>query len=98
MLRGFNIYFACCFYPDDDNLGMNGIFRNFNKNDFNLFFGGQFQKAWMTNLDPEFRRMEKVNPNYNRFVMKYHNECHRMVMPCGELLSLDADPDEEEII
>ena len=97
-LRGFNIYFVSCFYPEDDNLSMNSIFRNFNKDDFSLLFGGQFNKQWITSLTPEFKRMEKVNPNYNRMIMKYHNECHRLVMPCGELLSATQDPDEEEII
>lgn len=97
-LKGFNIYFAGCFYPDDESLSINNIFRSFNKDDFSLFFGGQFHKQWITNILPEFKRMEKPNPNYNRFVMKYHNECHRMVMPCGELLEASGDPDEQDII
>ena len=42
--------------------------------------------------------MEKINPNYNRFLMRYRSECHKMIMPCGELLTADADPDEQEII
>ena len=98
MLRGFNIYFAGCFYPEDDSISTNRIFRSFSKDDFSLLFGGQFHKQWVTSIPSEFRNMEKVNPNYNRFVMKYRSECHRMVMPCGELISIDADPDEKEII
>lgn len=98
MLKGFNIYFAGCFYPEDEGLSTNRIVRSFNKEDFALLFGGQFHKQWITSIPSEFRSMEKVNPNYNRFVMKYHSECHRMVMPCGELLSADADPDEQEIV
>ena len=97
-LRGFNIYFAACFYPEDENLSVNRIFRSFNKDDFSLLFGGQFQKQWVTPILSEYKKMEKINPNYNRFIMKYRNECHRMVMPCGELLAADADPDELEII
>ena len=97
-LRGFNIYFAGCFYPDDDNLSSSMIFRAFNKDDFSLTFGGQFHKVWNSSLSYEFKKMEKINPNYNRFVMKYHNECHRMVMPCGELIEASSDPDEEAII
>jgi hypothetical protein len=98
MLKGFNIYFAGCFYPEDEGLSTNRIVRSFNKEAFALLFGGQFHKQWITSIPSEFRSMEKVNPNYNRFVMKYHSECHRMVMPCGELLSADADPDEQEIV
>lgn len=97
-LRGFNIYFAGCFYPGDESMITNSAFRNFVKDDFALLFGGQYHKQWLTSLMPELRQMEKVNPNYNRFVMKYHNACHRMVMPCGELLEANADPDEQDIV
>ena len=98
MLRGFNIYFAGCFYPEDGSMSANRVFRSFSKDDFALLFGGQFHKQCVTSVSAEYRSMEKVNPNYNRFVMKYRSECHRMVMPCGELISADADPDEKEII
>jgi hypothetical protein len=30
--------------------------------------------------------------------MKYRNEYHKMVMPCGKLIEANADPDEAEII
>ncbi len=97
-LKGFNVYFAGCFYPEDENQAINATFRSFNKEDFSLLFGGQFQKQWITSLTNEYRSMEKVNPNYNRFVMKYHNDFYRMVMPCGELTTADQDPDDEEIV
>lgn len=97
-LKGFNIYFAAGFYPDDDSLSMSPIFRSFNKEEFSLFFGGQYHKQWMTSLPSDYRRMEKVNPNYNRYIMKYRNEFYKMVMPCGTLIAANADPDEAEII
>lgn len=97
-VKGFNIYFAGCFYPEDDSQSMSNVFRSFNKEDFSLFFGGQFHKQWITALPTEFKRMEKINPDYNRYVMKYHNDFHRMVMPCGQLISADEDPDDVEII
>ena len=97
-LKGFNIYFAGCFYPEDENLSVNSIFRSFNKEDFSLFFGGQFHKQWITSMPSEYRKMEKINPNYNRFIMKYRSEYHQMVMPCGELMEANVDPDEQEII
>lgn len=98
MLRGFNIYFVGGFYPEEESISANRVFKSFSQDDFALIFGGQFHKQWATSLVSEYRRMEKVNPNYNRFVMKYRSECHRMVMPCGELIQADADPDEKEII
>lgn len=97
-LKGFNIYFVSCFYPDDENLSMNAVFRSFNKDDFSLLFGGQFHKQWLTSIPMEYKKMEKINPNYNRFLMKYRGDCHRMIMPCGQLLEAGADPDEQEII
>lgn len=97
-LKGFNIYFAGCFYPNDENKMSNSIFRSFNKEEFSLFFGGQFHKQWITTLPSEFKRMEKINPNYNRYVMKYHSDFYRMVMPCGELVQANEDPDEGDII
>lgn len=98
MLKGFNIYFTGCFYPEDQSLTVNNTFRNFTKDDFSLLFGGQFHKQWLTSIPSEYKRMEKVNPNYNRFIMKYHSESHKMIMPCGELIKADRDPDETEII
>jgi len=97
-LKGFHIYFAGCFYPEDDNLTINGIFRSFNREDFSLLFGGQFHKQWLTPLSMEYKKMEKINPAYNRYLMKYRSDCHRMIMPCGELIEMNADPDEAEII
>ncbi len=98
MLKGFNIYFMACFYPDDESLTVNSMFHSFNKYGFTLLFGGQFHKQWITSLPSEFRRMEKINPNYNRFIMKYRNDYYKMVMPCGTLMTANADPDEAEII
>lgn len=98
MLRGFNVYFVGCFYPEDESISVNRVFRSFCQDDFSLLFGGQFHKQWITSIPSEFRSMEKVNHNYNRFIMKYRNGCYRMVMPCGELISTAIDPDEKEII
>ena len=77
---------------------INNVFRSFSKDAFCMLFGGQFHKQWMTSLLPEYKKMEKINPNYNRFLMKYRGDCHRMIMPCGQLLEANADPDENEII
>lgn len=98
MIRGYNVYFFGCFYPEDDSQTAKPLFKSFTKEDFALLFGGRFQTAWCTALPNEYRRMEKINPRYDRFVMKYHNECHRMLMPCGELKTSTGDPDETEIM
>lgn len=97
-IKGYNVYFIGCFYPEDENHSVDSMFRSFNKNDFSLLFGGQFHKQWITSIATEYRKMEKINPNYNRFVMKYHNDSYKMIMPCGQLITSNGDPDEEEII
>ena len=97
-IKGYNVYFIGCFYPEDDNVSSNTMFRSFMKEDLALLFGGCFNRQWVTAIPSEFKKMEKVNPRYNRFLLKYHNDCHRMIMPCGELISGTNDPDDEEIV
>ena len=98
MIKGYNVYFFGCFYPDDESQTSKPLYRCFTKDDFALLFGGRFDSVWCTALPSEYRRMEKLNPGYDRFLMKYHNECHRMIMPCGELITAFGDPDEGDII
>ena len=97
-IKGYNVYFFGGFYPEDENLSSKVLFRSFAKEDFAMLFGGRYNTVWCTSISGEFKRMEKVNPNYNRFVMKYHSDCVRMIMPCGELLKGSGDPDETEIV
>ena len=97
-IRGYNVYFFGCFYPEDESSTSKPLLRSFTKEDFALLFGGRFNAAWFTSLPSEFKRMEKVNPKYDRFVMKYRNEFYRMIMPCGELITSTGDPDEDDII
>ena len=97
-IKGYNVYFIGCFYPEDENNSINPMLRSFMKEDLALLFGGCFHKEWITAIPSEFKKMEKVNPKYNRFVMKYHNDCYKMIMPCGELVSGTSDPDDEEIV
>ncbi len=97
-IKGYNVYFFGCFYPEDESKTAKPLFRSFMKEDFAMLFGGRFHTAWCTSIPSEYKRMEKVNPRYDRFIMKYHNEVHRMIMPCGELMSSTGDPDENDII
>ena len=97
-IKGYNVYFIGCFYPGDENTPGSAMLRSFMKEDFALLFGGCFNQQWFTTIPPEFKKMEKVNKNYNRFIMKYQNDCYRMIMPCGELISGVSDPDEETIV
>ena len=97
-LMGYNVYFFAGFYPEDESRSTDALFKSFMAEDLALIFGGQFHTAWLTRLPSTFKSMEKVNPNYNRFVLKYHGDSYRMIMPCGELLTASADPDEADIV
>lgn len=97
-IKGYNVYFFGCFYPEDESMSNDPLFKAFAKEDFAMLFGGRFHNQWITSLPSQYKKMESVNPNYNRFIMKYRNETYRMLMPCGELVTSSADPDEAEII
>lgn len=97
-IKGYNVYYIGGFYPGEENASNKPMVRAFMKEDFALLFGGCFNQQWATTIAPEFKKMEKPNPNYNQFVMKYHGDCFRMVMPCGELMTNTNDPDDEEIV
>lgn len=98
--KGYNIYFAGCFYPNEEsNLISNPLMKCFNSDEFFMFFGGQYDKQNVTgSLPMELRRIEQVNPKYDRYMMKYRGEYYTMLMPCGELSDGAAEPDEASII
>ena len=97
--KGYNIYFAAGFYPDDKDIGISQFKKSYNKQEFSLAFGGRYDKQCI--IDPlpmDFRMMDKPNPKYDRFILKYRDELFQMRMPCGELTVVEVDPDEAPII
>ena len=52
----------------------------------------------MTDLPMDYRRIDKMAVQYNRFMLKYRDEYFPMIMPCGELITAPADPEEAAII
>lgn len=97
-IRGYNVYFFGCFYPEDESRSSKPLFKSFSKEDFALLFGGRYSSAWCTQLPSDLRRADKPDPQYDRCVLKYRGECHRLLMPCGELSSAGGDPDDADII
>ena len=97
--KGYNIYFAAGFYPDDKDISTSAFKQSFNKEQFSLLFGGRYDKQnIIDSLPMEFRTMDKPNPKYDRFLFKYRDELFQMRMPCGELVAEEIDPDEASII
>ena len=96
---GYNIYFAAGFYPGDDNaVGGHQIGKNYNKGELLLLFGGRYDKVPMPSLPFEVSKMNLVDPEYNRFLLKYQEVYYPMVMPCGVLEDDGEDPDDAAII
>lgn len=96
---GYNIYFVAGFYPDDGDFSSSDFMKAYNKSGVVLFFGGRMDKQFLvSNIPSEYRRMEKMNPKYDRFVMRYKDDYYAMRMPCGELQTAAEDPDEASIV
>lgn len=97
--KGYNIYFAAGFYPDDKDIGVSLFKKSYNKQEFSLAFGGRYDKQCVIDSLPmDFRMIDKPNPKYDRFILKYRDELFQMRMPCGELSVAEIDPDDAPII
>jgi len=97
-VKGYNIYFLGCAYPEDA-LRTNSMAQKFLQEGHYLFFGGRYNmQGLVTNIPPDMRKIEKVNKLYDRYVMRYRDEWYDMQMPCGKLVYPETSPDEEAII
>ena len=96
---GYNIYFISCFYPEQrDKLSVDPLTKSFADGSLALFFGGQFNNQALINMPMEYRKIDKPQKQYNRFLMQYNGALHPLVMPCGILEEEVLDPDERPII
>lgn len=97
--KGYNIYFAAGFYPEDKDVTASLFKKSYNQQEFSLAFGGRYDKQCVIeSLPMDFRMMDKPNPRYDRFIFKYRDELFQMRMPCGELSVAETDPDDAPII
>lgn len=90
-----NIYAVACFEEDDDKLLENRLlYDGFNPDRNILLLGGKFDKQTLCTLSD----MDggKTLP-YNVGIMHYRYQYHPILMPCGELINIDRDEDEESI-
>lgn len=97
--KGYNMYFLAGFYPEDRDVNTSLFKKSYNKQEFSLAFGGRYDKQCVIDQLPiDFRTMDKSNPKYDRFILKYRDEIYTMRMPCGELTVAEIDPDDAPII
>lgn len=98
-LFGYNIYFAACFYPEDDSkLGSTELMKSYNKDEFQLLFGGRYDKMPLRNTPYDISRINAINQQYHQYLMKYQSTYHSMVMPGCAPNDKPEDPDDAPII
>lgn len=98
-VKGYNIYFLGCFYPNEEGtLSYNSMMKCFNKEENYMLFGGQYDKQNVFDLPMEYRRIECIIPDYNRYIFKYRGQWHAMHMPCGQINNFVGDPEDMSII
>ena len=98
--RGYNIYYTACFLPNEyvKVAAQTSMGECFNPQKFTLLFGGQLDKAGLVVLPKTYMSVTAPAERYNRFVMHYNGKLTGMMMPCGELLKAEEDPDEVAIV
>ena len=98
--RGYNIYYTACFLPNEyvKVAAQTSMGECFNPQKFTLLFGGQLDKAGLVVLPKTYMSVTAPTERYNRFVMHYNGKLTGMMMPCGELLKAEEDPDEVAIV
>ena len=97
--RGYNYYFAGCYYPDDaSSISINPMHSAFNSEGFALLYGGQFHRQGLLSLPMEYRNITKPLKTNQSCVMQYHGELYPLWMPCENEDVSGVDPDEADII
>lgn len=97
-MHGYNIYFAAGFYHTDEIPPNHPMMACYNKEELLLLFGGRYDKCPVKGLPYEVTKLAQVFPDYNHFLLKYQDNFHSLVMPCGKLTEEAGDPDETPIL
>lgn len=97
-MRGYNIYFAAGFYPNDEEIAKHKLMPYYNQDEFVLLSGGRYDKILIKNIPYQITKIDRVDPAYNQFLMKYQDTFHPLIMPCGKLQEETLDMDEAPII
>lgn len=98
MMRGYNIYFAAGFYPDDEFSVNDPVMKSYNGEERILLSGGRYDKIAIKNIPYEITKFDKQDARYNQMLLKYADHFHPLFMPCGSIREKILDPDEAPII
>ena len=98
LMRGYNFYFAAGFYHTDLQLAKHPLMDCYNQEGLLLLSGGRYDKTPLQEIPYELKKFDKQDPNFNHFLLKYQENFHPLIMPCGEIKEEILDPDEAPII
>lgn len=97
-MHGYNIYFAAGFYPNDEAIANHPLLPYYNQEEFILLSGGRYDKTVIRNIPYQIKKVDGVDHAYNRFLMKYQDAFHPLIMPCGKMQEDVTDPDAAPIL
>ena len=97
-MQGYNFYFAAGFYPSDPSLAKHPLMQQYNQEEFLLLSGGRYDRGAIPDIPYEIKKADKMDPVYNRVLMKYQETFYPLIMPCGKPQKDGLDPDEAPII
>ena len=96
---GYNIYFAACFYPEDDSsFSGSDLIKCYNRAGLLLLFGGCFNQYSGSKLPFQMSKMDRKEPDLSQFIMQYQSEYYSMTMPGLQLFASEEDPDDLPIV
>lgn len=91
-----NLYFVCCFEPDDcTELESNPLILGFNTDGPIMLFGGKYNHQTICSV-PDSVDGEAELP-FNLCLMRYQGELHPVLMPCGKIEEETIDEDDKNI-
>lgn len=97
-LKGYNIYFVGCFYPEDYTKPRDALCQTFCASNARLMLGGRYHLQNFSNtIPPDYRRKDQPE-DYDRGLLCYQDNWYELQMPCGELIVPEVEPDDAPII
>lgn len=98
LMRGYNFYFAAGFYHTDPSLTKHPLMGCYNQEGLLLLSGGRYDRTPLPEIPYELKKLDKQDPNFNHFLLKYQESFHPLIMPCGKIGEEALGPDEAPII
>lgn len=95
MIRGASVrsvYIMACYEPREQPVQGNLLYSVLSAAGDALLLGGRLDRQDLVALPRGMQEPGKLLP-YNRCVMQYQEALHPLLMPCGEIESIEPDED-----